>query len=525
MKRFSSIILAVLATVACTEKPVQEEVLPRQVRITPLITRATAVNFENGDAIGVSILTRSGEYASNERMTYNGTEFSGDLKWFDEAAEKAELRAYYPYSETAPTRFSVKDDQSSGLTSSDLMGSVKKDVLPTEEAVPMVFQHRLAKVIVKVDNQSGKDIGNVRLGGSIPTCTVSSEDFSVSLDESSSVADITAFKESEDEYSAVIVPQNVSITLKVSSGGEDFSQTLVKTELLPGMVYTVEAKLLPSGLKVKISGEIENWNGGGGISGESSVPEIPFDEFEDHFVYGGASYRTVTMKDGRKWMADPMRLIPYGKKPSTDPAEPSGIWYPYTAEGVAATDEESIYSRGFLYDYATALGVKEVTSGNFKDFEGAQGICPEGWHIPARAEFVALCGSSNKAADEDMPLIVEDAAYYDSWYEGAKITTLDADGFNWGFYGSVSRNSPALIGKYSEITTKESNCSVEEYLGRLGMSMLMGSTGYAVNEGSGNIQFFGLMSTFTSKFKEGKISTAYSNYLSGNTLRCIKDAE
>ena len=42
-------------------------------------------------------------------------------------------------------------------------------------------------------------------------------------------------------------------------------------------------------------------------------------------------------------------------------------------------------------------GGKEVTEENCYEFEGAQGICPEGWHIPTRPEFVGLCGLSNKA--------------------------------------------------------------------------------------------------------------------------------
>jgi hypothetical protein len=53
----------------------------------------------------------------------------------------------------------------------------------------------------------------------------------------------------------------------------------------------------------------------------------------------------------------------------------------------------------------------------------------------------------------------------------------------------------------------------------------MASTPYKVNATSGNIQFFGMMTTFTAATKSyGKLSLAYSNYLSGMSLRCVKNA-
>ena len=43
-----------------------------RVTITPIITRATEVNFENQDQIGLSITKEDGtEYAKNELMTFN----------------------------------------------------------------------------------------------------------------------------------------------------------------------------------------------------------------------------------------------------------------------------------------------------------------------------------------------------------------------------------------------------------------------------------------------------------------------
>ena len=69
-----------------------------RVTITPIITRATEVNFENQDQIGLSITKEDGtEYAKNELMTFNDGAFAGSLKWYPEGADKSSFVAYYPY--------------------------------------------------------------------------------------------------------------------------------------------------------------------------------------------------------------------------------------------------------------------------------------------------------------------------------------------------------------------------------------------------------------------------------------------
>ena len=111
----------------------------------------------------------------------------------------------------------------------------------------------------------------------------------------------------------------------------------------------------------------------------------------------------------------------------------------------------------------------EVTKDNYTTFEGAQGICPDGWHIPTRAEFVALCGNSNKANGESGTLIDKNAAYFDEGYNGAKITALDADGFGWSFSGvmvlasasassSTLRPSPTPAGNWKRAHSSRAPC-------------------------------------------------------------------
>ena len=60
-------------------------------------------------------------------------------------------------------------DQSAGTSSSDFLAASKTGVVPSANAVAMVFTHRLARLVIKVQNNSGKDFygkGNlVRQGG------------------------------------------------------------------------------------------------------------------------------------------------------------------------------------------------------------------------------------------------------------------------------------------------------------------------------------------------------------------------
>ncbi len=87
------------------------------VKISPVITKVTDTNFETGDRIGLTITTENSTYAENKPLTYDGTLFKGELKWYSEALESSTLTAYYPYNEAAvPSTFSVLSDQSAGLS-------------------------------------------------------------------------------------------------------------------------------------------------------------------------------------------------------------------------------------------------------------------------------------------------------------------------------------------------------------------------------------------------------------------------
>ena len=136
-------------------------------------------------------------------------------------------------------------------------------------------------------------------------------------------------------------------------------------------------------------------------------------------------YRIAKLKDNRTWMLDNLRFVPEGITPSNKLADVNnGVWYPVVinADGTAVqfgTDADAARF-GYCYNYCTAMGqnadlvylkLKEIFAAatteqsamqaallaQMKEWEGKQGICPSGWHVPTQAEYktvYAAYGSS-----------------------------------------------------------------------------------------------------------------------------------
>lgn len=529
MKKISLLAAAVAALAGCQTVKV-ETPAPDLVKITPVVTKATDVNFENGDKVGVTIMQGEVAYAENQLLTYGDNVFSGSLKWYAEALTPSTLTAYYPYSQNGvPASFTVAADQTAGYSSSDLMAGKKEDVTPSVNAVVVPFKHILTKISLELDNQSGANISAVELRGSKTTADVDMANLTAAASEGSEVNTIKAHEVTANAlYSAIVVPQTVSFELAVtSSTGKELTQKLVSTELKPGYQYTVKVKVLPSDIKVSISGEIENWGDGGEIGGD--VPTyIDFAEYDGYFIYKNEKYSTVTLSDGSVWMAQPMRYVPDGYTVSTNIEDKDAhIWAPYKVESSAGKfedDEAAITKRGYLYDLYSAFGGSEITKDNAASFAGTQGICPNGWHVPTYDDYFALCGAANGATDN------ESAVFYDKTYKGGKITSWDAAGMDYTFSGALTKTTFEGARKFSTFLTGDTNCSVEAYKNRPGMSYLITSTFHAVGTNSTtgevtSLKFWGLMSTFTKNYMEGRLTLSDMQSETAAQLRCIKDKQ
>ena len=536
MKKSLTFIFAAALLVSCQQEE-NETLTPANSRITisPVITRATEVNFETGDKIGVTLI-QNGDfvYAENKLMRFNDGVFAGDLLWYPEGNDKSQIVAYYPYREgNTPTSFSVEADQTTGYGASDLMAASNKDVLPTVNTITMNFKHLLTKLVINVTKEVEANITSIALKGSIPTATLDLAALTVTADANVAATNITAqVVEANKTYRALIVPQTVALTLEVAtSDGKTLSQKLTSTTLAQGGQYSVNIRVLPDDIEVKLIGDIENWTDEGEIGADN---EIPFEEHldENYFLYDNVKYNTVTLANGTTWMAEPLIYLPKGYTPSTDPTADSHVWYPYEikADGatVATTEESAIKELGYLYDFQVALGGKEITESNLNSFEGAQGICPKGWHIPTRLEYFNLVGKTTNDVDGKVPADGDKALFYDAVYDGAKISSLNNAGFNYQFSGVRMATSLTGAGSYQKTAIAEDANIQTAWHGKPAMNYLMTSTAFkpVYNSTSGlltNIQFFGLMSTINAKYSEGRLSLSYVSIKAGMQLRCVRD--
>lgn len=348
------------------------------VRISPSIqTRVTGLHFDTEDQIGLSIVLASGTYADNALLTFDGTSFSStDLVWYDGDATASTLTAYYPYSESGvPQEFSIASDQRGGCTASDLLGAVKKDVMPSSSPVGMVFSHLLSQVSVIVLNSSGSPVTGVSLGGFVPTALIDFENLSAAPKSGVAAAQTKAFEVvSGSRYRAVLVPQEGQLTVAAeTSDGKTYSKS-VPAALVGGLSYDVTLEITKESVSVDLSGEIKDWGSGGsldgGSGGENASPGT--------VSHDGITYQTRRV-GSQDWMAENLRYMPAGV------IMEQGVWNP-----VGGAD--AIASQGLLYNYATASGGAATLS-----TDRVRGICPEGWHIPTAEELAALlaadCGA------------------------------------------------------------------------------------------------------------------------------------
>ena len=546
MKKVLLSLLALASVIACEKEEATD--IPSLggeiVKISPVITKVTDVNFEDGDRIGLSIFKNDAYYAENALLTFGAGVFAGDLVWYTEGAETSVLTAYYPYSASGmPETFAVQTDQTEGYEESDLIAGTKSDVTPSSAAVTVGFKHLLSKIMLDIDNQSGSELTSVKLSGSRISASVDLSSLTVAVDGSGSAEDITMQAVTAGEqYRAIIIPQTVAFALTVTTAsGKTLTQNLASVDLKQGGQYTMSATVVEDNLSVNLSGEITNWTDEGEIGPATPSGEVQFEEYDGYFVYDGVTYPTVTLSNGSVWMAKNLSYLPDGYTPSADGTDPEAhILYPYelvndggtpsainASSAKALTDAESIEEKGYLYDAYAIFGVDEITSENIHSFEGAQGICPPGWHVPTRAEYFALCGLSNKddSGEETGNQTDENALFYDAGYKGGKRTLFNDAGWNYQLAGcrQLSGSSDARIYKYSLTQLYSGNTTLTDSLGLPALNYIMSSTGYVSSVGT--LQLFSMMTTFTNAYPEGRVNVAYATLGTATPVRCVKDAD
>lgn len=242
-------------------------------------------------------------------------------------------------------------------------------------------------------------------------------------------------------------------------------------------------------------------------------------------TYYGETYKVVKMKDGKWWMAENLRYVPEGAVPCNDLENvTAGIYYPVTlnAEKTAAeqsASEDVIKANGYLYQSEFALGLEVGTLTSVEaaeELEGAQGICPDGWHIPTADDIVGLVGKAVTPVENNTA-----APYFDAEKNNSSIEKLNEDGFNAAAWGAISiadntAQKATLMGYLKTVPDVVAS------------GLVCGSTYVGVtyntkdDETSGikNIQFLGFMPMISlASFNGSKLS-----YRIGASVRCVRNS-
>ena len=248
------------------------------------VLKATAAGFETEDAISLYAveydgatqmpLQIGGNYINNEKLTYSGGVWSsvGKLYW---SANACDFYAFYPYqasiSSVEDYPFSVAIDQDGeGYEASDLMFAKAEKVAKEAGSVSLQFNHMMSKcrvVLVKGEKFEG-DIPNdivAHIYNTTTDCKVDWTKGSVEKDAFGAKKTITMKKISDEEFEAVLVPQNIekrTPLIELTMGGIAY---LLETSLSfrPGYCHTLTVTLNTSPdqemIEININPDINNW--------------------------------------------------------------------------------------------------------------------------------------------------------------------------------------------------------------------------------------------------------------------------
>ena len=142
-----------------------------------------------------------------------------------------------------------------------------------------------------------------------------------------------------------------------------------------------------------------------------------------------------------------------------------------------------------------------------------RGICPEGWHIPTKADIVGLVGKTADKNDTN-----PEAPYYDAELNGGNgsVELLNAAGFNAGAWGAVSIANAASA-------TGTTMGAIKAYQKGMNTGYIAGSTMRQVttnDDGSlKNVQYVAIMPNMNT----GTFNGAWNNYRNGVSVRCVKN--
>jgi len=284
----SAMLMAAMTFTACQDSNVDEtdSKLPDQKEIVldimhpSALTRATETAFEKNDQVGVYVtadgkaLQLGGNEVNNALFAYDGKTWTATQKvYWNEG--KHNVYAYYPFSTQVDDvdnySFSVMEDQSTakGFTQSDFLWASAEGVTASASPVKMQFAHKMSCIVVKLekgDNFEGSipNDAEVYIYSTVAKAAISLSTGDVAKDSYAGTSTIRCLKKSATEYTAIVVPQNISSRrplVEVIVGGVSYLME-GKISLKPGMRHTISVTLdkNPEKIKIDVGGQISDWN-------------------------------------------------------------------------------------------------------------------------------------------------------------------------------------------------------------------------------------------------------------------------
>lgn len=242
-------------------------------------TRVTDAGFESDDQIGVYVtasdapLQLAGNEVNNELFTYNGSSWTSARKvYWNEGTHN--VYAYYPYSssvnDVVDYSFRVQTDQSTqeAYYQSDFLWASSTGVSASADPVPMQFEHKMSKVVVKLlkgEAYEG-DIpadAEVYIMSTVPQAVVDLSTGDAAKDNFASTESIKCMKLADGEYSAIVVPQSLTSRrplVEVIVGSVSYLMD-GKISFRQGYMHTMTVTLNqnPEQIKIEIGGDMSDW--------------------------------------------------------------------------------------------------------------------------------------------------------------------------------------------------------------------------------------------------------------------------
>lgn len=234
-------------------------------------------------------------------------------------------------------------------------------------------------------------------------------------------------------------------------------------------------------------------------------------------------YKITTIGE-QTWLAENLAYLPQVNKPATATTNTGELYYyvwNYDGEDEAAAKNTEEYKKcGVLYNWYAAMNQQNATGGDAEAIpSGIKGICPDGWHLPSKAEWKKLEDFvANELPSVKGNIFVDDFGdeHFDSDCKNVWSALAGTEG--WAETGNASTNPDLVYGPrntYKLNITPSGECF---HTGTFGTSKVM--TYFWMTEvqasGSGNISF-----------TNNDYRPSYSKFgtvpVRGYPVRCIKD--